>query len=34
MRAAILERYGEPLVIRDVDPPGPDANGVVVRVEA
>jgi alcohol dehydrogenase len=34
MRAAILERYGEPLVIRDVDPPGPDAEGVVVRAEA
>jgi len=34
MRAAVLEAYGEPLTIRDRDPPTPDPNGAVVAVEA
>ncbi|MFC3958085.1 zinc-dependent alcohol dehydrogenase family protein [Halovivax cerinus] len=34
MRAAVLEDYGEPLEIRDVDPPDPAPHGVVVAVEA
>ena len=34
MRAAILEEYGEPLSIEDVDAPDPDPDGAVVSVEA
>ena len=34
MRAAVLESYGEPVAITEVDPPEPDADGVVVRVDA
>ncbi|MFC4543351.1 zinc-dependent alcohol dehydrogenase family protein [Halosolutus amylolyticus] len=34
MRAAVLEEYGEPLSIEDVDPPDPAPHGAVVDVEA
>ncbi|WP_254273110.1 zinc-dependent alcohol dehydrogenase family protein [Haloarcula marina] len=34
MRAAVLESYGDPLAIRDIDPPTPDPDGAVVAVEA
>jgi alcohol dehydrogenase len=34
MRAAVLEEYGEPLVVEAVEPPSPPAHGVVVAVEA
>ena len=34
MRAAVLEAYGEPLDIRDVDAPDPDPEGAVVEMEA
>lgn len=36
MRAAIVDRYGGPEVVRvtEVDPPEPDAGGVLVRVRA
>jgi alcohol dehydrogenase len=34
MRAAILEEYGEPLDIQDVDAPDPDPDGAVVEMEA
>ncbi|GCF14160.1 alcohol dehydrogenase [Haloarcula mannanilytica] len=34
MRAAVLEAYGEPLGVRDRDPPTPDPDGAVVAVEA
>ncbi|MEF8827720.1 MAG: zinc-dependent alcohol dehydrogenase family protein [Haloarcula sp.] len=34
MRAAVLEAYGEPLAVRDRDPPTPDPDGAVVEVEA
>ena len=34
MRAAVLTDYGEPLAIRDVDPPEPGPDGAVVAVEA
>ncbi|MFC4551198.1 MULTISPECIES: zinc-dependent alcohol dehydrogenase family protein [Halorussus] len=34
MRAAVLEEYGEPLRIEDVDRPEPAADGVVVETEA
>ena len=34
MRAAVLEGYGEPLAIHEVDPPEPAPHGVVVEVEA
>jgi alcohol dehydrogenase len=34
MRAAVLEAYGEPLAVRDRDPPAPDPDGAVVEVEA
>ena len=34
MRAALLEEYGEPLSIEDVDAPDPDADGAVVSLEA
>lgn len=34
MRAAVLEEYGEPLVIEAVEPPQPPTHGVVVAVEA
>ncbi len=34
MRAAVLEAYGEPLAVRDRDPPTPNPDGAVVAVEA
>ena len=34
MRAAVLEAYGEPLEIREIDPPAADPDGVVIEVEA
>ena len=34
MRAAVLEEYGEPLSIEDVDRPEPDPDGVVVETYA
>jgi len=34
MRAALLERFGEPLVVRDVPEPVPAAGQVLIRVEA
>ncbi|ADD07327.1 alcohol dehydrogenase (plasmid) [Natrialba magadii ATCC 43099] len=34
MRAAVLESYGDPLSIEEVDPPTPDPHGIVVDVEA
>lgn len=34
MHAAVLEDYGEPLDIQDVDAPDPDPEGVVVEMEA
>ena len=34
MRAAVLEEYGEPLDIRDVDTPDPGPEGAVVELEA
>lgn len=34
MRAAVLEEYQEPLAIHDVDAPNPEAEGVVVEMEA
>jgi alcohol dehydrogenase len=34
MRAALLEEYGEPLSIEDVDAPDPATDGVVVEMEA
>lgn len=34
MKAAVLEAFGEPLVVRDVPDPVPGAAGAVVRVEA
>jgi len=34
MRAAILEAYGEPLVVRERPDPEPDPDGIVLRVEA
>ncbi|MBX0322851.1 zinc-dependent alcohol dehydrogenase family protein [Halomicroarcula sp. F13] len=34
MRAAVLTGYGDPLTIRDVDPPDPAPDGAVVAVEA
>jgi alcohol dehydrogenase len=34
MRAAAFTGYGEPLEVRDVDAPEPDASGVVVELEA
>jgi alcohol dehydrogenase len=34
MRAAVLEEYGEPLDIQNVDAPDPDPRGAVVEMEA
>jgi len=34
MRAAVLEEYGEPLAIAEVESPTPDPDGVVVEVAA
>ena len=34
MRVTVLEAYGEPLAVRDRDPPTPDPDGAVVAVEA
>ena len=34
MHAAVLEAYGEPLAIREVDPPTADPDGIVIAVEA
>jgi alcohol dehydrogenase len=34
MRAAVLQEYGEPLSIEDVDRPDPDPEGIVVETEA
>lgn len=34
MRAAIYERFGGPVEVRDVPDPSPSADGMVVRVEA
>jgi alcohol dehydrogenase len=34
MRAAVLEEHQEPLAIQNVDAPDPDADGVVVEMEA
>ncbi|PSP81385.1 alcohol dehydrogenase [Halobacteriales archaeon QS_1_68_20] len=34
MRAAVLESYGEPLAIREVDDPSPSPHGAVIEVEA
>ena len=34
MHAAVLEAYGEPLEIRERDPPEPDPDGVVIEVDA
>jgi len=34
MRAAVLEEYGEPLSVEDVDRPEPDPEGVVVETAA
>ncbi len=34
MHAAVLEEYGEPLDIQDVDAPDPDPTGAVVEMEA
>jgi alcohol dehydrogenase len=34
MRAAVLEEYQEPLAIKDVDAPDPDAEGAVVEMNA
>jgi alcohol dehydrogenase len=34
MQAAVLEEYGEPLSIEDVDAPDPDPNGAVIETEA
>ena len=34
MRAAVLEAYGEPLSIEDVDAPSVDEDGIVVETEA
>ena len=34
MRAAVLEEYEEPLAIRDVERPDPDADGVIAKVDA
>src|SRR4051794_27951142 len=34
VKAAVLEAYREPLVVRERHEPAPPANGAVVRVEA
>jgi D-arabinose 1-dehydrogenase-like Zn-dependent alcohol dehydrogenase len=34
MKAAVLEAFREPLVVREVPDPAPAAHGAVVRVEA
>ncbi|MFB6296750.1 MAG: zinc-dependent alcohol dehydrogenase family protein [Halobacteriales archaeon] len=34
MRAAVLEEYGDPLAIAEVESPTPDPDGVVIEVEA
>ncbi len=34
MKAAVLEAFREPLVVREVPDPAPSAHGAVVRVEA
>jgi alcohol dehydrogenase len=34
MRAAVFTDFGEPLDVRDIDPPTPDPDGVVVETEA
>ena len=34
IRAAVLEEFGQPLVVQDVELAGPKAGEVLVRVEA
>ena len=34
MQAAVLEEYGEPLAVRDVDDPEPEPDGVVAKLDS
>ena len=34
MKAAIFEKFGQPLMIQNVSDPAPPPTGVVIRVEA